>query len=217
MRLILVLIFSCAVASSSAHARSCSSIIAATVLLGASSSRALASLVNTSNPWPFERFSYLRTEPSPQTLPELVDLAHTRFEDAYYFGGVTAVYDIQNFPQDRFRNPLSSPWVSVDGGWNTVVIAAPSFMPPGVNFGTQVILDPTPHTPGLFQWTEISWARFPFFIEITHKAWVIAPDPYKYDFTVVPERYTADYRYVPAPASLIALGLGTTMLGRRRR
>ncbi len=131
--------------------------------------------------WPYTQASYLVTSTRPaSSLMDLVDLAHTRYEDLVFFEGPLAVYDPKEFRADQFLLQNGGPiWVSTSGHWNSVTIDAPAEMPIGINFGTQTIYDPTPHTPNLYQFTEINWSQFPFKITVTHRAWILI-DPYSF-------------------------------------
>ncbi len=186
--------------------------IASASLVLAVSDASKASLIDSRLQWPFERAAYITPTPTgPVSLNTMIDNAHTRYENLFFYDGLSAVYNAKEFPADQNLPTNVGPlWLSVDGSWNSIVIAAPDSMPIGISFGTQTIYDPTPHTPNLYQFIEINWANFPFTVTITHHAWVMV-DPLSSYKHVNTEYFRSSSIPSPGVISLLSVAGLTTM------
>lgn len=169
--------------------------------------------------WPFSNLNRAiqLTSDTALSLEKRIDRAHTVFEDFVFNEGVDRVYDRRLYPSDQYLATNTGPrWAAIDGGWNSIVVSAPSEMPLGVHFGIQTIYDPTPHTPGLYQFTEIDWSRYPFTITITHKAWVLV-ESLPTGLTNSSAWATDRGSSIPSPSGAFILGLGALGLSVRKR
>lgn len=77
---------------------------------------------------------------------------------------------------DDFRpNNIGPIWLQADGQCNSLKVVGKFEAPLGHFMGIETIYDATPHTPGLYQFTVISYSGYPFYATVTHYAWLVNP------------------------------------------
>lgn len=148
-------------------------------------------------------------------LEKGIDEMHTRFEDEVFF------YPQGRQSPDLWRSDAFLPtqigalWRQVSGEWNSVFVKGDFQAPLGQEFATVVYLDPTPHTPGLWQETWVTYGLFGG-VQVTHKAWLL-DSPKRENFY---RDLGADYSVgssIPSPSGLVLFGIGAVKILKRER
>lgn len=107
-------------------------------------------------------------------------------------------------------------WEAVRGGWEVFYLPAPKDLPLLTGFGSITVLDPTPNTPGLYQFMTIDFSLWPYQIKVTHYAWYQTDPLLDTRFDDFPYDRSQDSVAIPSPGSgALMIGLGSLLLLRR--
>jgi hypothetical protein len=143
-----------------------------------------------------------------------VDRAHEQWGDHIFFSEKAGVDFLATSPwrADQMINFNAGPeWIQTTGGWQTHLVPADDETLLAVGFGTITRYDMTPNTPGLYQFTTLSYTGEPGVLRITHYSWVLSDPRYGQEFL------SHGYQPIPGPGPLALMGAAAFTILRRRR